>query len=40
LALVVFSVISAIVIPQSLDSGAAHLMGIFVGLIYGFWVRK
>jgi membrane associated rhomboid family serine protease len=40
LTLVVFSVISAIVIPQSLDSGVAHLMGIFAGLIYGFGLKK
>lgn len=40
LALVIFSVLSAIIIPQSLDSGVAHLTGIFVGLIYGFWQRK
>ncbi len=40
LALVIFSVLSAVIVPQSLDSGVAHLTGIFAGLIYGFWLKK
>lgn len=38
--LVFFSVISAIIIPQSLDSGVAHLTGILVGLIFGYYTKK
>ncbi|OJF91544.1 rhomboid family intramembrane serine protease [Alkalibacterium sp. 20] len=40
LALIIFSVFSAIVIPQSLDSGVAHLTGIFVGLISGYCIKN
>lgn len=40
LALIIFSVFSAILIPQSLDSGVAHLTGIFVGLISGYWINN
>ncbi len=40
LALVFFSVFSAILIPQALDSGVAHLTGIFVGLIFGYWRKN
>ncbi|WP_423189864.1 rhomboid family intramembrane serine protease [Alkalibacterium sp. f15] len=38
--LVIFSVISAIIIPQSLDSGVAHLTGIIVGLVFGYWIKN
>lgn len=39
-ALIIFSVIQSIVIPQSIDSGVAHLTGIAVGLVFGFWIKS
>lgn len=39
-ALIVFSVSSAILFPETLDSDVAHLTGILVGLISGYYVKK
>ncbi len=36
LALLIFSVISVILHPQALDSDVAHLIGVCVGLLYGY----
>ncbi|TVP92059.1 rhomboid family intramembrane serine protease [Alkalibacterium sp.] len=39
-ALVAFSVVSAILLPDTLDSDIAHLAGILVGVISGFYIKK
>lgn len=39
-ALIIFSMISAILFPETLDSDVAHLTGILIGLSFGFYIKK
>ncbi len=37
---IIFTVVLAVQNPQTLDSAVAHIMGAFVGLIYGYWLKN
>jgi len=39
-ALLIFSIISAVLHPQTLDSDIAHIAGVTVGLICGYWLKN
>ena len=40
LSLIVFSIFPIFIIPQTLDSGVAHITGILVGLISGYFLKR
>lgn len=38
--LVIITVILAVLNPQTLDSAVAHVIGVVVGIIYGYWLKN
>jgi membrane associated rhomboid family serine protease len=40
LSLFIFNVIIALLNPQTSDGAAAHVAGIIVGLIFGYWIKN
>jgi len=38
--LVIFTVLLVVINPQTLDSAVAHVMGAFVGIICGYWLKN
>lgn len=37
--LIIFTVILAVLNPETLDSAVAHVIGAFVGIICGYWLK-
>jgi membrane associated rhomboid family serine protease len=40
LVLIIFTVLLAVMNPQTLDSAVAHVIGVFVGIICGYWLKS
>jgi membrane associated rhomboid family serine protease len=38
--LIIFTVILAVLNPETLDSAVAHVIGAFVGIICGYWLKN